>query len=126
MSHLDLAVDVFVAASPGRVAAVVHDASRWSRWWPDLELTVLEDRARDGLRWSVAGPLRGSAELWLEPVLDGVVVHWYLRGDVETGSPAGEGERRRASWLHATLALKDELEAGRAAGVKPRPDDADE
>jgi len=126
MAHLDLAVDVFLVAAPDRVAAVVHEAPRWVRWWPDLTLTVVEDRGRDGLRWSVAGSVRGSAELWLEPVLDGVVVHWYLRGQPDSGSPAREAARRRASWLRVALRLKDELEAGRAAGVKPRPDAADE
>lgn len=126
MTDLDLAVDVFVVARPDRVAAAVHEAARWPGWWPDLTLTVLEDRGQDGLRWSVAGAVLGSAELWLEPVLDGVVVHWFLRGRLDGGSAGRERARRTQSWLRAALALKDELEAGRPAGVKPRPDDADE
>jgi hypothetical protein len=124
MANLDLAVDVFVVADPDRVAAAVHD--RWRRWWPDLRLTVVQDRAGEGMAWAVTGPVTGSAELWLEAVLDGVVVHWYLRGEVAHGSPERERARQRARWLEAVLALKDELEAGRAPGVKPASPRADE
>lgn len=48
---------------------------------PDLALTVVEDRAEKGMRWAVAGPLTGTMEIWLEPVLDGVVLHYFLHAE---------------------------------------------
>ena len=87
------------------------------------------DRGAAGIRWSVTGALHGSTELWLEPVGDGVVVHYYLRADDGAADPVGAraGRRRdaraarpaagpaRVAWKRCANALKDELEGGRAA-----------
>jgi len=134
---VDLVDETFVVATPAEVAAVVHDPDRWRQWWPDLELTVFMDRGLAGVRWSVTGALRGSAELWLETVLDGVLVHYYLRADdAVSPAPADPAERsdvaarragdrlrdRRArAWKRSVNALKDELEAGRAPGLPRGP-----
>jgi hypothetical protein len=126
MGHLDLSVDLFVVASPERVAGAVHDRSHWGRWWPDLELTVTEDRGTRGLRWATAGAVVGSAELWVEPALDGAVLHWYLRGEAHRDAGVRKVTRRRAAWLRVATGLKDQLEGGRPPGVKPGADVADE
>jgi hypothetical protein len=143
---VDLIDETFIVAAPSELAVVVHDPQRWRAWWPDLQLTVFMDRGEQGVRWSVTGDLVGSAEIWLEPFGDGVVVHHYLRADptrpgsrteVVEGDPAklarlADRVRRRhaLAWKRSVNALKDELEAGRAPGmpregVKPPPEVAE-
>jgi hypothetical protein len=68
-------------------------------------------------------------EVWLEPVLDGTVLHYYLRADSTdaAGRPvplpprkaAREVARRQRAAKAIGLALKDRLEAGRAPGEPP-------
>ena len=118
----DLVDETFVVATPAAVAAVVRDADRWARWWPDLTLGVFQDRGEAGVRWNVRGALTGSMEVWLEPYGDWVIVHHYVRCDLPCGrtlSPAAAARLRRRRERHAKRvfwALKDELEAGRPAG----------
>jgi hypothetical protein len=129
---VDLVDETFVVAAPEVVADVVHDPARWRTWWPDLDLTVFMDRGAAGIRWSVTGALSGSTELWLEPVGDGVVVHYFLRAGDGPSAPGGAGAARRSqraadrmrrrrsvAWKRCVNALKDELEAGRPPG-EPR------
>ena len=122
MPTVDLIDETYVVAAPEAVAAAVHDPARWRQWWPDLALTVFMDRGLDGIRWSVSGALNGSAELWLEPVGDGVLVHHYLRVDPPSPvrSPARLRRRHALAWKRSVNALKDELERGREPGL-PRP-----
>ena len=102
---------------------------------------MYEDRGLKGLRWTVTGELVGSAELWVEPHLDGVVLHHFLRVDrtvpgVQRGQGTGEPTTARASgdsprqrrelqrierryavsWKAHAWALKDELEGVREPG----------
>ena len=127
MAALDLIDETFVVADPAAVAAVVRDPARWTRWWPDLRLGVFQDRGDAGVRWNVRGALTGSMEVWLEPYGDGVIVHHYVRCDVPGTrplSPAAAARLRRRRERHAKRvfwALKDELEAGRAAGEARTP-----
>ena len=121
MPALDLVDETFVAAPPARVAAVVRDPARWTRWWPDLTLGVFQDRGDAGVRWNVRGALTGSMEVWLEPYADGVILHHYVRCD-PAGQIAGRALRRerRRRQRHAKRlfwAVKDELEGARAAGT---------
>jgi hypothetical protein len=121
--RIELVDETFVAAAP----ALVHDAFVQRReanaWWPHWSSTVFMDRGRQGTRWSVSGdvhglPAVGSAEIWLEPVLDGVVVHHFLRLDV-AASPrrCARAQRRYARrWKQRMAAFKDRLEAGRTPG----------
>jgi len=117
---VDLVDETFVVAEPALVAAAVHDPRRWHQWWPDLRLTVFQDRGTAGLRWSCTGALVGSCELWLEPWGDGVIVHHYLRADParqRRGRAAVRlRERRAAAWKRCVHALKDELEGDRQPG----------
>ena len=118
MPTVDLIDETYVVAAPDIVAAAVHDEARWRVWWPGLRLTVFMDRGLQGIRWSVGGPLVGSAELWLEQVGDGVVVHYYLRVDPAGRVRSADRVRRREAlaWKRHANALKDELEAGRCPG----------
>lgn len=140
MASVDLVDETFIAASPLALAPIVADPARWRQWWPDLHLTVFMDRGVSGQRWSITGALVGSCEIWLEPVLDGTLVHYYLRAAPSGASPheaaqlpddpagwrkaARLREERAKSWKRHIWALKDELEAGRAAGAPPNIDQA--
>jgi hypothetical protein len=119
---VDLIDETYIVAAPEAVSAAVHDPARWRKWWPDLALTVFMDRGLVGIRWSVTGALNGSAELWLEPVGDGVLVHHYLRVDPPgpVRSPDRLRRRHALAWKRSVNALKDELEQGRQPGL-PRP-----
>ena len=108
--------DSWIDATPVVVAQVVSEPGRWAQWWPNLELRVSRDRGIEGIQWEVRGRFRGTAEIWLEPLRSGVVLHHYLRLD-----PTGEApSRRRARRLNREFAwqakrvfwrLKDDLEA---------------
>ena len=121
MSSIQVADQTFVAAPGERVAQAFASPERWRRWWPDLNLTVTEDRGAKGIRWAVRGGVVGTMELWLEPALDGVIVHYFLHaeptGDVEA---AVTQHSRRVAGRAMTFELKGELEAGRSAGEAPR------
>jgi len=123
MAAIDLVDETFIAASPDLVARVVADRRRWVEWWPDLELRVFMDRGSKGIRWSVSGGYVGSMEIWLEPCIDGVILHYYLRIDLGSGEMGSRRavDRARASraraWKAEVWRLKDELEATRAPGA---------
>jgi hypothetical protein len=130
---IDVVDETFLAVPRDRVAARFADRSAWPRLWPDLDLEVMTDRGAQGVRWTVTGERIGTMEVWLEEVLDGTVVHYFLRVD-----PAGrerrrspreirrdartdrdEGRRRQRDAKRIAFALKRELEGGRAAGEPP-------
>ena len=116
--------DTFVAAAPALVAAAVADPGRWAAWWPDLTLETSRDRGAKGRQWAVTAPVRGTAELWLEPWRDGTIVHLYLRLERPAASgraAAREPERRVLAWKRQVTALKDHLEAGRLPGTPGVP-----
>ena len=137
---VDLIDETFVVADPAVVAAALHDVALWRRLFPDLELTVFQDRAEQGLRFSVTGSLVGSSEFWVEPCHDGAVVHYYLRADLTRRGSATDGydgdpraaARRaiRARTRHVRRVkqglnrLKDVLEGGRPPGVGREAADA--
>jgi hypothetical protein len=115
---VDLIDETFVVAAPARLAQWFADPALWRQWWPDLRLTVEADRGVEGIRWRVDGALVGSAEIWLEPWHDGVIVHWFVRAEPRR---RGDGERIRREYAttfkRRIFALKDDLERGRPAGV---------
>jgi ribosome-associated toxin RatA of RatAB toxin-antitoxin module len=120
MPSIDIACDDLVVAEPAYVARRLADPALWRAWWPGLHLTPYEERGLRGVRWSVEGDVHGTAELWLEQVRDGVVVHWYLRADPP--SPAGPRRLRKlqreyvAGYRRHLWSFKDEVEGGRAPG----------
>jgi hypothetical protein len=120
---VDIVDETFLVVPPKIVASAFADPAAWRRYWPDLTLTVYLDRGDEGLRWTVRGALVGTMEVWLEPVLDGTVLHYFLRAEL----PASVGQRqvdieRRRRQLAAkriALELKAVLEDGRAPGCPP-------
>ncbi|GAA1837169.1 hypothetical protein GCM10009836_14740 [Pseudonocardia ailaonensis] len=123
MPSIDVVDETFLAVPRARVADEFAVAARWPRLWPDLELEVVTDRGEQGFRWTVAGALVGSMEVWLEQVLDGTVVHYFLRaeppGPMSPRRAAVEAGRRQRAAKAIALALKARLEAGRAPGEPP-------
>jgi hypothetical protein len=128
MNSIQVADQTFVAANAADVGQAVADPSSWQRWWPDLRLDVIEDRAGKGLRWAVTGPLTGTMEIWLEPVLDGVLLHYFLHAEPSGAAawqltrmnPAKMTHRRRVAGKRMAFEVKSVLEASRPVGVAPR------
>ncbi|MFD9828006.1 hypothetical protein ACFWXB_11085 [Tsukamurella tyrosinosolvens] len=81
MSTIQVADVAFVAAHPSAVAAAMAGAQRWRGWFPDLRLTVTEDRGDLGIRWKVDGAVTGTSEFWIEPHLDGSLLHYFLHAE---------------------------------------------
>ena len=92
MPSVDVVDETFVAVPPDVLAAEFATPARWRTLWPDLDLEVVTDRGAAGFRWTVTGALVGSMEVWLEPVLDGTVLHYFLRAD----PPGPDGAPRPA------------------------------
>jgi hypothetical protein len=127
VSSIQVADETFVAATPDAVGRAVGDRAGWRRWFPDLRLQVVEDRADKGVRWTVNGPLTGTMEIWLEPVLDGVLLHYFLHAEPTGAGPAelakmdlaGMTHRRRVAGKRMAFEVKNGLEDGRPVGVAP-------
>lgn len=127
MNSIQIADETYVAADGALVGAAISDQSKWGRWWPDLRLEVTEDRAEKGIRWAVTGALTGTMEVWLEPSLDGVILHYFLHAE-PTGVPAAElaklnlaklTHRRRVAGKKMAFQVKTTLEESRPVGVSP-------
>lgn len=130
MSSVVVSDETFLAVPAARLAPELAQPARWRRWWPDLRLRVQADRGVHGVRWTVSGPVVGTMELWLEPVGDGTVVHYFLHADLVAVSPrparaarqlSREVGRRRRAAKTVCFELKAALEAGRAPGQAPAP-----
>ncbi|MBW4721654.1 polyketide cyclase / dehydrase and lipid transport [Saccharothrix obliqua] len=123
MPSVDVVDETFLAVPPEVVAAAFATPGSWAAYWPDLILDVYLDRGAQGLRWTVAGALVGTMEVWLEPVLDGTLLHYFLRadprGDTSPKRLRQEVRRRQLAAKRVSLGLKMTLEAGRPPGVPP-------
>jgi hypothetical protein len=124
---IDIVDSTWFAARPAVVAAQVAEPANWRRWWPTLALEVDEWRNEKGVRWlvpsvdGVGAGLTGSAEVWLEPMFEGVVAHFFLRLNPPPARPLS---RRRANRIadhyrrrtkQAFWAIADQLDPGRPA-----------
>lgn len=127
MNSIQIADETYVAADAARVSAAVADRCSWRRWWPDLRLQVTEDRADKGIRWTVTGALTGTMEIWLEPSMDGVLLHYFLHAE-PTGVAAWQLARmnlarmthhRRVAGKKMAFEVKTVLERSRPIGVSP-------
>lgn len=125
MHSIQIADETFVSADPVEVGTAVGDPANWRRWWPDLRLTVVEDRGAVGHRWTVAGALTGTMEVWLQPALDGVILHYFLHAE-PSGVAAWQlakmnlakmNHQRRVAGKDMAFEVKRRLEATRPVGV---------
>lgn len=114
---IDVIDETFIRAPRATLVEELCNEDQWAALGYQLE--CYDDRGLDGRRWTVAGALTGTAELWLEPVDAGVLVHLYVRAD-----PRGRGqswntlERR---WIrpvkHWILRVKARHDTMRPAGT---------
>jgi hypothetical protein len=127
VNSIQVADEMFVAADGAQVGAAIGDRASWRRWWPDLSLQVVEDRAEKGIRWAVTGALTGTMEIWLEPTLDGVLLHYFLHAE-PSGVAAWQlakmnlakmTHRRRVAGKKMAFEVKTTLERSRPVGVSP-------
>lgn len=116
-AELDIADETFLVTDRVELAGRFADAGLWRSWWPELDLSVNEDRGEAGIRWDVRGRLSGTAEIWLEPWYDGVIVHWFVRARLDRGSAAGLRSEMVRTHKRRIHRLKDELERTRAPGM---------
>lgn len=121
MNSVQIADETFVCADPADIGRAVADPAGWRRWWPDLRLTVVEDRGPAGHRWTVAGALTGTMEVWLETMMDGAILHYFLHAE-PIGSKAGLdlaklNHSRRVAGKKMAFEVKTRLEAQRPVGV---------
>ena len=125
MSSVQISDETFVCADPDDVGRAVNDPASWRRWWPDLHLTVVEDRGPVGVRWTVTGALTGTREVWLETMMDGVILHYFLHAE-PAGASAHEVARmdlaklnhvRRVAGKNMAFEVKTRLEQHRPVGV---------
>ncbi|MDO0976163.1 polyketide cyclase / dehydrase and lipid transport [Mycolicibacterium frederiksbergense] len=121
MNSVQIADETFVCADPADVGRAVADPAGWRRWWPDLRLTVVEDRGPAGQRWTVAGGVTGTMEVWLETMMDGVILHYFLHaeppGDRTQPDLAKLNHNRRVAGKRMAFEIKTRLEAQRPVGV---------
>jgi hypothetical protein len=125
MNSIQIADETFVCADPVDIGAAVADQRNWRRWWPDLQLKVVEDRGPAGQRWTVTGALTGTMEVWLEAVMDGAVLHYFLHAE-PTGVAGDQlaaldlphlNHRRRVAGKNMAFEIKNHLERNRPVGV---------
>jgi hypothetical protein len=120
---VDIVDETFLVVPPKIVASAFADPATWRRYWPDLTLSVYLDRGTEGIRWTVHGALVGTMEVWLEPMLDGTLLHYFLRAELPPTASRrdvdGERRRRQLAAKRIALALKSTLEDGRAPGCPP-------
>ena len=129
---VDVIDETFLAVPRERVAAEFADPARWPSYWPDLRPEIAHDRGPAGIRWTVTGALTGTMEVWCEQVLDGTVLHFFLRADAPAAAGStrrpgplrrrgarAESDRRHREFKAHAFALKRRLEGGRPAGVAP-------
>jgi hypothetical protein len=120
---VDIVDETFLAVPPSRVAAAFADPRCWEELWPDLTCRVYADRGDEGLRWTVSGALTGTMEVWLEPIADGTLLHYFLRADpphtLRARRLRREIRRRQLSAKRVSLGLKQELEGDRPPGCPP-------
>jgi hypothetical protein len=129
MHSIQIADQTFIAADPAAVGNAVSDASNWLRWWPDLYLDTVEERQEKGIRWVVTGALTGTMEIWLEQMLDGVILHYFLHAE-PAGAAAWQLARmnlakmthqRRVAGKNMAFELKMKLEVARQVGAPAAP-----
>lgn len=122
MPDIDVVDSTWLNAPLAAVAAIVAEPANWRRWWPDLSLDVQEWRGPKGVRWTArsdADHAAGTMEIWLEPSCDGVVLHYFLRLDAQSGHRLRPRrcrrivDARRRATKRVFWALSDQLDPRR-------------
>ncbi|TNC33017.1 polyketide cyclase / dehydrase and lipid transport [Mumia zhuanghuii] len=124
MPAVDVIDQTYAAVPPRALREVLCAEPAWARVLPDLRLDCFEDRGVRGKRWTVSGGLDGTAEVWLEEVGEGTVVHVFLQADPAT---VPRSERARAALDRAyrirlkrwVTGVRDRLDAAREVGMPP-------
>jgi hypothetical protein len=137
MPRIDVIDSTWIPLAPASIAPHIAEPANWRRWWPGLDLTVHEERGPRGVRWIVSSVqaaesvgLAGTAEVWLQPMFDGVVAHFFLRLDPAPGRrlPARRARRiervYRRNTKRAFWALGDQADPHRADRARGTVDDA--
>lgn len=131
MASILIVDETVVVVSREVLAVALADRTRWSAWWPGLEVTVAVDRGVEGMAWAVMGELVGSADVRLLGNEGGVLIRYVLDADPARpgsrtvgrrlpDSPHGrrqrESMRRRQqlAWQNALWSLREELEGSEA------------
>ena len=123
--RLDFIDETFIAAPAESLVAALCDERTWSEWFADLSLRCFDDRGAQGKRWAITGALVGTAEIWLEQLRTGTIVHAFVQAD-----PAATTRRRRATRARLEkryghrlkahiVAVKDAHDLERPAGTLP-------
>ncbi|TDZ79767.1 hypothetical protein DE4585_03515 [Mycobacteroides salmoniphilum] len=129
MNSIQVADQTFIAADPADIGRAISNPADWRRWWPDLQLNVVEERGEKGIRWTVAGAVTGTMEVWLEPALDGAILHYFLHAEPSGVSAAQAAKLNLAKLNHArriagkrfAFGVKQRLEASRTIGESWAP-----
>lgn len=123
MPLLDVIDQTFVVASVGELRAEVCDERMWAA--AGVTVAVREDRGPLGVRWDVAGPVRGTSEIWLQEAHAGVIVHLFLQADPVRATSSRTAHRRYVApvkrWI---LEVKRRHDVRRPAAVLPGPPSA--
>ena len=128
MSAIDISDETFIVAP---VALLQRELCDEATWQPlGLSLTCYEDRGIRGKRWRLTGNLHGTAEVWLEPVGDGVTVHVFVQADLAKHRRWTDPQNALNHRIkRRVLDLKRHFDLQRPAGmpaVPPAGDDAPE
>jgi hypothetical protein len=127
MNSIQIADETFVCAAPDDVGAAIAESASWARWWPDLRLSVVEDRGPAGQRWTVTGALTGTMEVWLEPSFDGVILHYFLHAEPSGASASQLAKMNLAKMNHRRrqghgLRAEADVGGGAAGGYRAAPE----
>ncbi|WP_338751983.1 hypothetical protein [Janibacter alittae] len=106
---VDVVDETFVRAEPLTVRAELEEPGVLDRLWPGLRLEVAQDRGAKGVRWWTRGEVAGRAEIWLEEVPGGTIVHHFVHGERQSASRRWEARHRRR-WKSGIHGIKDRLE----------------
>jgi hypothetical protein len=124
MPDIDVMDTTWVGAGGAAIAAALAQPTQWSRWWPDLELSVTEWRGPLGIRWGVpsahGGLLAGSMEIYLHPADEGTLAYYFLRLDAKARTLSGRRRQRLVHWYRIRAkqlfwAIGDRVDPGRLA-----------
>lgn len=120
MPAIDIIDETFVGVPAARLVDEVTDEERWSRI--GLDCDCYEDRGDAGRRWRLRGAYHGTAEVWLESVTGGTIVHAYVRAEPQTARNVGRQRRRlHRAWKREMFAIKRRHDARRPPGEPPGP-----